>query len=334
MKDGKVRYAVVGSGAITSEHFLPALAASGNSTLTCVFSGNPARAAGLAGRYGCAEVLPYDAFEQALTRDLFDAVYIAVPNTLHARFALPALRQGTHVLVEKPMASRVEDAQAMVEAARQSGALLMTSYRMHVDPVSRSVADQVRAGTVGEARLLTSTFSFQVERGNHRLQASYWGGALQDIGLYCINTARHLFADEPELCLAMATRPPNDSRFDEVDDAVSVTLRFPGMRMAQFVVSFGAAPVDEYHVIGTQGSIRVAGGLRMDSPTEVSQSGDICRHDSYDPRTQFVLLVSACSDNILRGTTPIGWNGEDGLRDLLVLQAAEQSLRQGQAVQL
>lgn len=330
----KVRIAVVGVGGITKEYFFPAVAVSQDSQLEAIFTGSPERSGPVARKYGCDHVLPYEDYEEAIGSDLFDAVYIAVPNPLHAAYATTALKAGKHVLVEKPIATTASDAEAMIAAAKEGGSILMTSYRMHTDPVAQGVIGRIRSGRIGEVRHFTSCFSFQVDAGNHRLKAGNWGGALQDIGLYCINVARQIFDVEPLECFATATRRPEDERFAEIADSASVTLVFPGMRTAQFVVSFGAAAVDQYLVVGTEGSIRVDGGLRMDTQTNVEVHGPNADTKTYEPRDQFAPLVSAFSEHIRKGTSPIGSDGTEGLKDLKVILAIESSIEKKQVIRV
>lgn len=327
-----VRYAAVGVGSITQECFLPAVAESGNSVVSALFTSDPARTGEIADHYGCGRVLSYSEYADAMQSDLFEAVYVATPNQLHAEYALKALQAGKHVIVEKPLALNVDEANALIAAASEAGVHLMTSYRMHTDKVTQSILKQAQDGTIGDLRYFSSDFSFQVDAGNHRLAAESWGGPLQDIGIYCINLARALFQAEPISCNALSTKIEYDPRFREIADSISVNLLFPLQRIAQFTVSFGAAPVDSYRFVGTEGQIHVEGGLRLDTDTTVVlQTADRSLCKVYPKRNQFTDMIRHFSDCVLTGK-PVGPDGNEGLRDIIVLHTIEKALSEGKTL--
>ncbi len=148
----------------------------------------------------------------------------------------------------------------MIAAAASAGVFLMTAYRLHSEPGTVEVIEKVRRGEIGNPRVFSAILGFNIPATNHRLEASHWGGPLQDIGVYCINAARHIFGAEPTEAIAMKSQG-DDPRFREVEEMLSVTLRFPGGRLANFIVSFGMHNVDCYRVIGTEGEIAVEPGF-------------------------------------------------------------------------
>ncbi|MEM1372397.1 MAG: Gfo/Idh/MocA family oxidoreductase, partial [Pseudomonadota bacterium] len=252
-----VRYAVVGAGWISQEAFLPAIPQVENSVVTVIVSGNAENAGKLAKFYGIDHVIPYEDYDAMLALDLFDAVYVALPNSMHADYAIRAMKAGKHALVEKPLAVSVSECEAMIAAAEENNVLLMTAYRLHSEPGTVKVLDLIRAEEIGDPRHFACTFSFQSGDDNHRLLAKHWGGPLQDIGVYCLNAARHCFQSEPTLAVAVKGHGDGDARFEEVEGSMAVTLAFPGERLAQFLFSFEADDTDTYRVIGTKGEITV-----------------------------------------------------------------------------
>lgn len=329
-----IRYAVVGLGWISQKAFLPASTLTGNSVVTALVTGDTEKARKIAEQYGIDTVVPYENYDALLCSDLIDAVYIAVPNPMHASFAISALRHGKHVMVEKPIATSLADAEAMIRSAQQTGALLMTSYRLHHDIGTVEALKSIRSGAIGDPRFFSATFSFQSDPDNHRLRAEYWGGPLQDIGIYCINAARHVFAAEPIEVLAVISRDENDQRFREIYDSIAVTLRFPGNRLGQFYCSFAAHPLDVYRVVGTQGTISMEPGFRFEEPMamEIESSADSKRIEfaHYDHFAGQIAYFSQC---IVSGSRPID-DGEEGMADLRVLIAIERSVSTGLPVSL
>ncbi len=267
-----MNYAVVGAGWISQIAFLPGVAQSGNSRVAAIVSGDRVKVARLAEFHGVETVVGYDGYDALLASPAIDAVYIALPNHMHADYAIRAARAGKHILVEKPLASTEPEALAMIDAARDANVFLMTAYRLHNEPGTVAVLEHIRAGAIGRPLLFQSVFSFQTTVGNHRLAAATWGGPLQDIGVYCVNAARHIFAEEPIEAMAMANRPGDDPRFGEVDASVAATLRFPSGGLAQFVVSFGASAVDSYRVVGTSGDLELDPRLQLRDRDQASPS--------------------------------------------------------------
>jgi predicted dehydrogenase len=254
-----INYAVVGAGWISQIAFLPGVHQSGNSSVAAIVSGDPAKANELAAFHGVETVVGYDGYDALLASTSIDAVYVALPNHMHAHYAIRAARAGKHILVEKPLAANEAEALDMIAAAREANVFLTTAYRLHNEPGTVAVLDHIRAGAIGRPLFFQSAFSFQTVVGNHRLIAATWGGPLQDVGVYCVNAAHHVFGEEPVEAMATAQRPAGDPRFGEVDASVAAMLRFPSGGVAQFVVSFGGAPVDNYRVVGTLGDLIAAG---------------------------------------------------------------------------
>ncbi len=292
-------------------------------------SGDRAKAARLADFYGVDTVVDYADYDALLANSMIDAVYIALPNDLHADYAIRAARAGKHVLVEKPLATNEDEALAMIAAARGANVFLMTAYRLHNEPGTVAVLEHIRANAIGRPLFFQSVFSFQTASGNHRLKAAAWGGPFQDVGVYCINAARHVFAEEPIEAMGMAHRPGEDPRFAEVDASVAATLRFPSGGLAQFVASFGASPVDNYRVVGTLGDLELDPGFRFETATRLRlrRDGEIVE-TQFPQIDHFAAQVAYFSDCIATGTPPEA-DGEEGLADLRALIAIEKACLTG-----
>lgn len=328
-----VRYGVVGAGWISQIAFLPGVPLTGNSRTTALVSGNAEAARRLAEFHDIPNVYGYDQYDEMLAADVVDAVYIALPNSLHADFAIRAARAGKHVLVEKPLAVSVADCEAMIGAAAEAGVFLMTAYRLHNEPGTLHALQLVREGAIGDPRAFSSLFSFAAEPDNHRLKAAHWGGPLQDIGIYCLNAVRHLFGDEP-LTVSAMRNASSDPRFSEVEETFAATLLFPKGRIAQFCVSFGADQLDMYRVAGTEGEIAVERAFDFQSPTTVrlTRGAEVIEH--IHPATdQFAGQTAYFSDCILSGTAPEA-DGAEGLADVAALLALEAAARTGVAQKL
>ena len=324
----QVRYAVVGAGWISQIAFLPSIAQTPNAVVTAIVSGNPKGSAELAEFHNIQRVYSYEQYDDMLASDQIDAVYIALPNSLHAEYAIKAARAGKHLLVEKPLAVSIAECEAMIAAASEAGVLLMTAYRLHNEPGTVQLLEQIRQGVIGDPRFFSSVFALQADPANHRLQARHWGGPLQDIGIYCLNAARHVFEDEPIEVTAMISHGDNDSRFSEVEESIAVTLRFPRGRLAQFTASFGADDVDLFHVAGTKGVLTLdpAFGFQADTVIHQRRGGRVRMQQLADECDHFGAQASYFADCILSGTRPES-DGEEGLADVRAMLAIEQAAK-------
>jgi len=325
----KVRYAVVGLGHIAQKAVLPAFAhAKRNSVLSALVSDDSIKLRTLGRRYKVPGLFDYESFEEMLGADLVDAVYIALPNSLHRPYAEMAARAGVHILCEKPLAVTGEDCVAMIEAAEASRVRLMTAYRLHFEAANMRAVEIAKSGKLGEPRLFTSTFTMQVRPGDIRLQQALGGGTLYDIGVYCIQAARYLFRADPIEVRAMQARG-RDRRFVEVDEMTAGVLRFPDDRLASFVVSFGASDVSSYHLVGTKGSLvldpayEYAGERKM----RVTIDGRT-RERVFKPADQFAPELIHFSDCILNDRAPEP-SGVEGWIDVQIVEALLRSAETG-----
>jgi predicted dehydrogenase len=185
-----------------------------------------------------------------------DAVYIALPNSLHREYAVRAARAGIHILCEKPLAVTAADCRKMVRAAERYRVKLMVAYRLHFEACNLQTIALLQSGRLGEPRLFHSVFTQQVRPGDIRLSQRLGGGPLYDIGIYCINAARYLFRDEPTEVTALVGRG-HDRRFQKVEESAGAILRFPHDRLATLTCSFGATDAAMYEIVGTKGRVRV-----------------------------------------------------------------------------
>src|SRR6187399_274236 len=248
----RIRYAVVGAGNIAQVAVLPAFAhAKENSELVALISGDEEKRHELGERYSINTVGDYEDFETVLETARVDAVYICTPNTKHLEFAVRAAERGVHVLCEKPLAMSVEDCQLIEQACERNGVHLMVAYRLHFEEANLKAIEVARSGKLGTPRLFSSFFSHVVRAGDIRREPEVGGGASYDLGVYCINAARHLFGAEPVEVFA------NVIEKDGTDDTVTVLLKFPEDGLAHFCISNSVAGVSSYRIAGDQGDLRV-----------------------------------------------------------------------------
>ncbi|HEU4539383.1 MAG TPA: Gfo/Idh/MocA family oxidoreductase, partial [Polyangiaceae bacterium] len=256
----KLGWAIVGLGKFATEQLLPAFTACSRSRVAALVSGSPDKARALAARYGVApkSVYDYAGFDRLRDDPAVDVVYVVLPNSMHAEYTIRAARAGKHVMTEKPMATKVEDASAMIEACRAAGRRLMVAYRAQFEPHNRAAVAAVRAGELGAVKLIVADHGRRLDPND---PADTWrtkrdlagGGSLVDIGIYSLQAARYITGEEPTEVSATLSSPPNDPRFAEVEESVAFTLRFPGGAVATCTSSYGIATVKRYRVMGEKG---------------------------------------------------------------------------------
>lgn len=329
-----LRYGVVGLGHIAQNAVLPAFEHSKeNSKLAALVSDDPVKLKELGKKYGVDELYDYAHFDQCLRESELDVVYIALPNSMHKEYAIRAAEAGVHILCEKPMASKSADCLEMIEAAERNGVKLMIAYRLHFEEANMKMVEAVKSGKIGIPRYFNSSFSQQVKEGDIRLDCTLGGGPINDIGIYCINAARYLFQAEPIEVIAM-NASSKDPRFDEVDEMVSVTMRFPEERLATFTCSVGAADMSRYEIVGTEGHIILDPAYDYETKLkwEIAQgekesTKEIPKRDQFAPE---LLYFSNCVLNDNEPETS-GW---EGLADILIIEAIQESLKTGKAVEI
>jgi predicted dehydrogenase len=334
-KTRKVRWAVVGLGNIAQVAVLPAFAhAKENAKLVALVSSDHEKLHKLGEKYEVEATGMYDELERIIEDAAVDAVYVAGPNSLHREMTERAARAGANVLCEKPMATTSEDCLAMIEACDDAGVKLMVAYRLHFEAANLEAIERVKRGDIGEPRIFTSVFTHQVREGDIRTRADLGGGALFDMGIYCVNAARYVFQAEPLSVVAMQT-VGTEERFRHVDEMTSVVMRFPGDRIAQLTASQGASSVSEFRVIGTKGDVELDPAFEYAGRMhEVLSKDGEKKHDERGPKKdQFAPEIIHFSNCIITGATPEP-SGEEGLADVRVIEAIIKSAATRAVVQV
>ena len=329
---GSISYGIVGLGHIAQVAVLPAFThAKRNSRIGALVSDDRTKLRAMARKYRVDHTYSYDEYDACLEQ--VDAVYIALPNSMHAEYTIRAARAGVHVLCEKPMAVTSAECEEMIAACRKNDVKLMIAYRLHFEEINLKAVDLVRRGRIGEPKFFNSSFAMTVRQGDIRTKQDLGGGTLYDIGVYCINAARYLFRSEPTEVMAVSVNS-GVAKLKEIDESTAALLRFDGDRVAAFVTSFNAADVGSYEIVGSKGHLRVnpayeyAEGLGY----ELTVKGKTTRK-RIGKRDQFAPELLYFSDCILKNRKPEP-SGEEGLQDVRIIEALYKSAETGAAVPL
>ncbi len=329
MAKTKIRYAVVGAGNIAQMAVLPAFQhAKSNSELVALISGDAEKREELRKKYDLELCGDYPSLEQVLAEGQIDAVYLATPNSLHKEEALRADAAGVHVLCEKPLATSVAEAEEIAAACERAGVQLMVAYRLHFEEATLSAIEHVKSGKIGDPRVFESVFTHVVRPGDIRTRPELGGGALLDLGVYCVNAARNLFRDEPVLVFGLMQKR------NGVDETATAVMQFPQGRTAHFTVSNAVAAVSSYRVAGTLGDLRVEPAYEYYGALEHHLTiGDDTSHEKFGKRDQFAPELEYFSRCVLEGRRPEP-DAEEAICDLRVIEAIAQSAETGKPVPL
>jgi predicted dehydrogenase len=333
--DHKVGYCVIGLGNISMGHFMPGTLASEHSRITGIVSGHREKALAQAARYGVPEssIYTYENMDQFKNNPAIDAVYVALPNSMHAEYTIRSARAGKHVLCEKPMATSVADAQAMIKACRDANRKLMIAYRCHYEPTNLRAMQLIREGRLGKIQAIESANGFNAKAGQWRLDRKLAGGGpLMDVGIYSLNACRYLTREEPVEFKAYSSVIDHDGRFDTVEENVSWTMKFPSGVVASCNTTYGAPMMGFYRVHGSLGVMHVEPafiyeGLHLTAQLADPAGGKPTVLDEPNPArdpSHFTIQADYFSDCILGDKTP-STAGEEGLLDTQYMSRIYQS---------
>jgi D-xylose 1-dehydrogenase (NADP+, D-xylono-1,5-lactone-forming) len=244
----QLRWGILGPGRI-APRLVRAIGASDRSDLVAVASRDPERAAAFAARHSIPRA--WGAYDALLADPGVDVVYIALPNHLHAPWAVRALQAGKHVLCEKPLALSVDAVDAVAVAADRAGRIAVEAFMYLHHPQTIAAVDLARSGALGPLVLVNASFSFLLAHPDDpRLEPAMGGGSLWDVGCYPVSLARRIAGEEPTIVQALA-------RFDErgVDRTFSGGLSFPGGLLARFDSGFAAPDRQRVEIVGRDASL-------------------------------------------------------------------------------
>jgi D-xylose 1-dehydrogenase (NADP+, D-xylono-1,5-lactone-forming) len=264
-----VRWGILSTARINAA-VIPPLRESPDSELIAVGSRTQERADTYARQWRIPRV--YGSYEALLEDPDVEAIYISLPNGPHIEWSIRCLEAGKHVLCEKPLTRSPDEVERAFDVADRAGLLLMEAFMYRHHPQTSRLVELVRAGAVGELRQIRASFSFQIEGANVRLEPELAGGALMDVGCYCVSGSR-LLAGEPESVSAHQVVGPSG-----VDLRLTGTLVFPGGVHAQIDCAFDLPLRQSLEVFGSEGSLRITWPWNVRVPGILVQRGDEVEH--------------------------------------------------------
>ncbi len=337
--DRPLGYAIVGLGTYGLNVIIPQFANCTHSRLAAVVSGEPAKAQRVAAEYKlpARSIYSYETFDSIRNNPDVDIVYVCLPNSMHAEYTIRAAKAGKHVMCEKPMAISVAECEAMIAACKQANRKLMIGYRCHFEPFNLEAMRLAKTGAAGKIRYVRTEHGF-VQRSPEawRLKrALAGGGSLMDMGVYSLQAARYMTNEEPIAVTARESTDRRDPRFTEVEDMIEWTLEFPSGVIAGCQSMYSA---NQNHILlmGDTGRIELEPATRYDGNR--MWTGKDGREQEITPppgpaKTQFAGQLDHLAQCIRSGQEPIV-SGEEGLRDMRIVEAIYRSAREGRTIRL
>ncbi len=274
----KVRWGILSTANI-GRRVIPAIQASHNGEVAAVCSRSLERAQAFAAEQGIPRAL--GSYEALIADDEIDAIYNPLPNSMHAEWSIKCAEAGVPTLCEKPFASDAAEAQTIVDAFEKREVLLAEAFMYRFHPQQAKVKDILAAGGIGDLQIINSSFSFAIsDEGNIRLSKTLAGGALMDVGCYCVNLMRFMTGEEP----ARVTASGRIGATTGVDEALAGTFEFPSGVIGHFDCGLRAHRQHSYTLKGTDGMIVVPTSFVPDK-----SAATLVRHWRGDDFTEHVI---------------------------------------------
>ena len=323
--NGTVRWGFLSTANI-NDKLLAGAAQSDRVDVIAVASRDAPRAEAYARERGIARA--HGSYAELLADPDVEAVYISLPNSLHVEWSIRALEAGKHVLCEKPLSRRPEDVERAFDAAEQSDRLLMEAFMYRHNPQTARLGELVAVGAIGRLRLVRAAFSFPLaDAENVRLDASLDGGALMDVGCYCVSGAR-LLGGEPEQVYGEQVLSESG-----VDELFTGTMRFPGDVVGHFDAGLVLPGRDELEAIGEEGSLFLDDPWHCKRPViELRTAGGV-EEVAVEPVDSYRLELENLSAAIRGEAQPL-LGREDALGQAGAIEALYRSAAEGRPVNL
>lgn len=317
MRTSKLRWGILGTGVIAGK-FAFDLPRSRRGVLVASASRDRARAESFASQYGGKA---YTGYEGLLEDPRVDAVYVALPNGLHHEWTLRAVEAGKHVLCEKPFAATAQQAEEMFAAAEKNDRTLIEAFMYRAHPITPQLISAVRGGVIGEPKLIRSNFTFArpATDTDPRYHPGQSGGALMDVGCYCVNLCRQLAGSEPVDAKAFAHLHKGGA-----DEYAAALLRFPGDLLATITCGMTVVSDDTTHIAGTEGRIAVRAFWFGRDGFSVTR-GDRTQHfKAEESRPLYAVEADAFAEAVF-GEAPPWVSQADTLGNMRTLDALRES---------
>jgi glucose-fructose oxidoreductase len=328
----KLGIALVGLGYYSTDLLAPALLQTSHCELKGIVTGSPEKIPVWQKRYGIKDqnVYNYENMHRIADNPDIDVIYIVLPTGLHSKYSIIAANTGKHVWCEKPMARTAQECQAIIDACKKNKVKLSIGYRMQHEPNTQTIMRFAKEKPYGPIHSLKAEAGYYEGRSNHwKQQKDMGGGALYDMGVYPLNAVRYATGEEPNMVLSARHETTRPDIYTQVDETTHFTLQFPGGAIADCSTSFGRGmnelrvdckngwyelrPFQAYS--GIRGKTSDGTLLNKNIPNQQARQMD---DDALAIKENRAVMVP----------------GEEGYRDIRIVEAIYESARKGKSVKL
>ncbi|MBA3313054.1 MAG: Gfo/Idh/MocA family oxidoreductase [Planctomycetaceae bacterium] len=333
----KLGWALVGLGRLSTNQLAPALQKTKHAKLVAVVTGTPEKEKLWAEKHSIPQshIYNYEAFDKIAENDDIDVINIVLPNGMHHEFTVRAAKAGKHVFCEKPMAVSSQECREMIDTCRQADRKLGIGYRCQFEPHHLECIRLANEKAFGPLRQIDAGFGIRIEDfpqddpKHWRLEKKLaGGGALMDVGIHALNACRYLTGEEPKTIVAQEVKT-NPEKFAEVDETIVWTMTFPSGTVATCSTTYNYNGVNKFTVYADRGTFGLEpaysySGIRGTVEGKPIEKPDI---DQFAAEIDDFALC-------IKEDRPTKAPGEEGLKDLIALEAVYESIRSGRTVEV
>lgn len=333
--DGPVlRVAIMGLGSYGTR-VADAIQACTKVKLVGAISGTPSKLTAWQTKYSIPEknCYNYENFDAIKNNPDIDAVYIITPNSLHKEQTIRVAKAGKHVICEKPMALNAKEGEAMVAACKAANVKLLVGYRLHFESKTLEIIRQRKAGEFGTIKFFQGLSGFRIGdptqwRLNKQLAG---GGSMMDIGIYSVNGARYMVGEEPIWVTAQETKTDMVKFKEGVDETITFQLGFPSGVIASCLSTYAMNGLDKFFLNGEKGFAEMQPATGYGPLKARTNKGEL----TNEHKTHQTVQMDEMAAIILEGKIPdVPVDGEEGLKDLKVIDAIYAAVKSGKKVNL
>lgn len=329
--DRKLRVVLCGLGSYATNQLAPGLSQSKNCELVGIVTGSPEKAAKWKEKYNLADknIYNYQNFETIANNPDVDVVYVVLPNSMHAEYVMKTAKAGKHVITEKPMSMDTKQAREMIAYCKSQKVILGVGYRLHYEPFTNEVMRLSRDKDFGKPKFIETKFAWRNRDLNAWRMNNKWsgGGALMDVGIYCINASRYATGEEPISVTAQAIKTEPEV-YRDIEETILWQLKFPSGAIASGMSSY-ATNAHELSIHYEKGSLSMSPAYDYGPLKGTTSKGPmdfpIVHHQAYQ--------MDGFADAILNNK-PILTPGEEGLKDMIIIDAIKKAAITGKEVKI
>jgi predicted dehydrogenase len=304
--------------------------------LAGIVTGTPAKAESWGKKYNIPpqNIYNYQTFDEIVHNKDIDLVYIVLPNAMHKEYVIRAAKAGKQVIVEKPMAVTPADCEEMIKACKDAGVQLAVGYRLHYEPYHLEIKRLGQEKVFGQVRLIEVSLGYRLDQENlndwHLRKALSGGGPLMNLGVYCVQASRYVLGEEPISVSAQFAPVTNNKMFSEVEESITWQLDFPGGAVCTSTSSYNSN-VDRFFAAADEGFFELSPAVSYGPFRGRTSKGEL---DFPTINQQATQLDGIGKLLLANEKLPAHITGEEGLKDMKILQAIYKAASTNEKVQI